>query len=243
MPQYLIFQIKGAMASWGEAAVGEYRGSDDRPTASALGGLLAAALGLRRDQEADLQALHAGYLFGVEVCESGALLRDYHTIQVPGRSTLKGQKHVTRKDELAFRRTDLNTILSTRDHRLGVHHLVAVQAHAHAPHTLARLREALLKPAFVLYLGRKSCPLSAPLHPCVIDAEHLMAAFVQYRHGLAGNADAGLPRALAWTDGMEAGMPSHLSVTRKDRLIHRGAWQHGERVEHLAMLQATAERA
>lgn len=232
---YLVFQLQGAMASWGEAAVGEYRGSHEYPTASALAGLVCAALGLRRDQETELRALHAGYLFGVGVCQPGALLRDYHTAQVPGRAAMKGRRHVTRKDELSLPRADLHTILSTRDYRQEVDLLVGVQACADAPHTLGELRQALVQPALVLYLGRKSCPPSAPLHPCVVHADTVLDAFTAYR---AGRDQASLCPVvkLAWPNGMDAGVAPDLSVTRKDRLIHRGAWQFGDRTEHLALL-------
>lgn len=235
---YLVFQLKGAMASWGEAAVGEYRGSHEYPTASALAGLMAAALGLRRDQEANLRALNAGYLFGIGVSQAGALLRDYQTAQVPGRASLKGLCHVTRKDELSLSRTDLNTILSTRDYRQGVDLLVAVQALADAPYALADLKQALEQPSFVLYLGRKSCPPSAPLAPRLVQAGTLLEAFECYRtDGDQTIVLVSLPlRKLAWPDGMTSGVPADLSVTRKDRLIHRGAWQFGERAEHLALL-------
>ncbi|WAC73100.1 type I-E CRISPR-associated protein Cas5/CasD [Roseateles sp. SL47] len=232
---YLVFQLRGAMASWGEAAVGEYRGSHDYPTASALAGLLGAALGLRRDQEANLRALNSSYLYGVGIRQAGTLLRDYQTAQVPGRTALKGRRHTTRKDELSVARTDLNTILSTRDYRQDVDLLVAVQARDGAPHTLEALRNALLRPAFVLYLGRKSCPPSAPLHPCVVKADSLIDAFAAF--GAATGEATPLPLVkLAWPDGMSAGTAADLTVTRKDRLMHRGSWQFGDRVEHLALL-------
>lgn len=232
--QYLIFQLQGAMASWGEAAVGEYRGSHDYPTVSALAGLLAASLGLRREQEAELQAVHAGYLFGVGIYDTGTLLRDYQTVQVPSRSLLKGRRHATRKDELAFPRAELNTILSNRDHRQSVDYLVAVQSHPQAPYPLEALQHALREPVFVPYLGRKSCPLGAPLAPRLLDADNVLAAFSQYPRGV--EAMNGAPERMAWPEGMDAGFPPHWSITKRDRLIHRGAWQYGERTEHLATL-------
>lgn len=234
---YLVFQLQGALASWGEAAVGEYRGSHEHPTASAMAGLLAAALGLRRDQEADLHALNAGYLFGIGVRQPGALLRDYQTAQVPGRASMKGRRHVTRKDELSMARADLNTILSTRDYRQGVDLLIAVQARPDSPHSLGELKNAIEQPAFVLYLGRKSCPPSAPMAPRLVQADTLLDAFRAYR---VDHEDAtALPvTKLAWPEGMVSGVTADLSVTRKDRLLHRGAWQFGERAEHLALLTA-----
>jgi CRISPR system Cascade subunit CasD len=232
---YLVFQLQGAMASWGEAAVGEYRSSHEYPTASALAGLIAAALGLRRDQETELRALNAGYLFGIGVCQAGALLRDYHTAQVPGRASMKGRRHVTRKDELSLARSDLNTILSTRDYRQGVDLLVAVQARVDAPRTLEALQQAIAQPAFVLYLGRKSCPPSAPLSPRIVQANTLLDAFKAYGVDRVQHKVQPVLK-LAWPDGMDAGVTADLSVSRKDRLIHRGGWQFGDRAEHLALL-------
>lgn len=233
--QYLIFQLQGAMASWGEAAVGEYRGTLDTPTASAIAGLLCAALGIRREQESAIQAVHHGYRQAIGVYAIGPLLRDYHTAQVASRSMLKGTRHATRKDELNFRRTELPTILSTRDHLQGVDYLVAIEEEEQAPVPLVALHSALLNPVFVPYLGRKACPLEAPMAPKLIEADNVLAAMTQYPRGMAGLRAT--PTKLVWSDGMTPGVPITLSTKQRDRLIHRGAWQYGERTQHTAMLQ------
>ena len=46
MAEFLLFQLYGPMASWGEAAAGEVRHTASWPTRSALTGLLGAALGI-----------------------------------------------------------------------------------------------------------------------------------------------------------------------------------------------------
>ncbi|HMR71125.1 MAG TPA: type I-E CRISPR-associated protein Cas5/CasD, partial [Rubrivivax sp.] len=117
--QFLVFQLVAPMAAWGDVAVGQYRGSRDAPGESALLGLLAAALGIRRDDEAAHAALRDGYAFAVGTVDPGSLLRDYHTAQVPSRGDLKGRPHRTRRDELAMPKHALNTILSARDYRQG----------------------------------------------------------------------------------------------------------------------------
>ncbi len=246
---YLVFQLQAPLASWGEPAVGEYRGSANHPGESALLGLLAAALGVVRDDEASLQALQAGYLFAVGVQSAGTLLRDYHTAQVPGRSTLKGRPHATRADELAMPRHELNTILSTRDYRQDAACLVAVQARADAPHGLASLADSLRAPRFVLYLGRKACPLAAPLWPQVVTDDSALNAFEAYRTVLAERISAQADgrsrpaveqpqpiRSLSWSNGLEPGIAAQLSAPRKDRVIRRGRWQFGDRLENRAML-------
>ena len=91
--QFLVFQLCAPMAAWGDTAVGEHRGSRDLPGVSALIGLLGAALGLRREDEAAHAALRDHYRFAVGLVSSGQLLRDYHTAQVSGRAALKaGEK-------------------------------------------------------------------------------------------------------------------------------------------------------
>jgi CRISPR system Cascade subunit CasD len=51
MSRYLLFQLYAPLVSWGAPAVGEVRHTDTIPTRSALLGILAAALGISRDNE------------------------------------------------------------------------------------------------------------------------------------------------------------------------------------------------
>ena len=83
MQSYLSFQLYGPLASWGEQAVGESRHSATHPTRSAVLGLLAAAVGIRRDEEQRLQALFKSVKLGIKVLNGGVVLKDYHTVQVP----------------------------------------------------------------------------------------------------------------------------------------------------------------
>lgn len=230
---FLVFQLLAPLAAWGDVAVGQMRGSRDEPGASALIGLLAAALGVRRDDEPAQAALRDGYAFAIGTVDAGSLLRDYHTAQVPSRSDLKGRPHRTRRDELAVPKHDLHTILSTRDYRQGGEWVVAVQALPGSPHDLASLAKALREPRFVLYLGRKSCPPAAPLAPGVVDAESARAAMTSYLQAAGSRATL---RRLSWGDGVVAGVEEHFSVPRRDRVIRRRGWLFGDRAEHIAVL-------
>ena len=246
---YLVFQLQAPLVAWGEPAVGEYRGSANYPGESALLGLLGAALGIKRDDEGALQRLQTSYLFAVGVQETGTLLRDYHTAQVPGRSALKGRPHATRADELAVPSNELNTILSTRDYRQDAACLVAVQAREGASHTLSALAGALSAPRFVPYLGRKACPLAAPVWPQVVAGDSVLDAFERYRSAIEARVSAhtdrwgrptvespGRVRILSWAEGIEAGVAVQLTTPRKDRVIRRSHWQFGDRMEHTAVL-------
>jgi len=236
---YLVFQIQAPISAWGETAVGEYRPTANFPGESALLGLLAAALGIDRADETAHQALQAGYGFAIGVQSVGRLLRDYHTAQVPGRVSLKNRPHRTRQDELNMPKYDLNTILSTRDYRQDAACLVAVKANNNAPYTLPELVQAIQKPRFVLYLGRKACPPALPLWPRVITADHALAALEQYRKVLEAVVGEGQVRALeqlVWGGDIEAGVAEDMQVVRKDRLLSRQHWQFGDRVEYVAFL-------
>src|SRR4051812_16961130 len=143
----------------GEIAVGERRGSWDRPGRSAVLGLIAACMGLTRDDEEAHEALENGYGLALQVQNVGPLLPDYHTAQVP--PARRGRRFATRAEELATR--DLETILSRRDYRTEVFVLGALWRKAGARWSLLEVEEALLKPHYAPYFGRKSCPLMLPL--------------------------------------------------------------------------------
>lgn len=247
--EFLVFQLQAPLSSWGDTAVGEYRPSHAYPGVSALVGLLGAALGVRREDEAAHTALRDGYGFAVGLQANGKLLRDYHTAQVPGQAAMKKRPHSSRKDELAVPKEQLNTILSTRDYRQDAACVVAVQPFAQAPHSLERLADALRRPKYVLYLGRKSCPPAAPLYPRIVTADSARRAFEDYRalidNLLAEHADKFGRRPLqspgklirvAWSDGIETGLQPDLTTTRKDRPIRRRGWQFGDRSEYVALL-------
>lgn len=178
---YLLFRLYGPLASWGEIAVGESRHTAVYPGKSALLGLIAAALGIRRDEEERQAALAAGYRFAVKVISAGYSLRDYHTTQAP--DSVGKFVYRTRRDELVVGKQRLGTILSSREYRCDALSLVAVVAEDNAPYSLHEIRNALLKPRFHLYLGRKSCPMAAPLNPLIRQAAGFGQALDEYPFG------------------------------------------------------------
>lgn len=235
MSEFLLFRLYAPMASWGDTAVGEYRPTDNRPGKSAIAGLLAAALGIRREQEENLRRLHDD--FGLAVCTErpGRLLRDFHTAQVP--SSRRNTVYRTRRDELLA--DDLNTILSTRDYLVDAVHVVCLWAKPGGKHTLTELRDALKKPRFSLYLGRRACPPAIPLEPQVLQGDTLKAAFgaakFQFRLELGPMVKLAKAADYYWEEGIEHGFGKFQSIRRRDRLAHRGRWQFGEREEYQAL--------
>ncbi len=228
-----MFQLYGPMAAWGDVAVGEQRPTASHPSKSSILGLLAAAKGVRRDEEPVHRDMAVGYGFGVRVDAPGELLRDYHTAQVPPD---KGKaKFFTRRDEL--RNAELNTILSARDYRTDGRYTVAVwRREAVAPFTLEALADALRCPQLLPYLGRKACPLAVPMWPQVQEAGSLKSAFAKAEFpddGLLSNIDLTTQVSYYWEalDGDAAGMPAGMVYPRRDLPLSRKRWQFAERDE------------
>lgn len=232
MNDYLLFRLYGPLASWGETAVGEVRPSAAWPGRSAIIGLLAAALGVRRDEEHRQNALANGYGMAVCVESSGELLRDYHTTQVPPER--RGVTHRTRRDELNA--DTLHTILSQRDYRSDALYTVAIwQKPGASDATLEQLAQALERPRFTLYLGRKSCPLAMPLSPRIVRVDDLRSAFddVEFPDGkLLDALPLAQERIFVWEEGRAEGMKALHVNRRRDDPTSRKRWQFGERNEY-----------
>ena len=240
MRDYLIFRLYGPLAAWGDVAVGEYRPSFAYPSKSAIVGLLAAALGIRRDEEERQKALTKAYSFAVRVDAMGTLLRDYHTTQVP--SAKRGVIHCTRRSELAA--DDVNTILSSRDYRCDAAYTVAISVREGAPFSTRQLADALRKPVFTLYLGRKSCPPALPLQPRVIGAATLREAFDSVSlptDELLGVVKTPAQVSVHWEDGEVSGYERDHVITRRDAPLSRKRWQFAERRENYASMRRGGE--
>ena len=244
MHAFIVFRLYGPLEAWGDIAVGEERPTTSHPSKSAVLGLVAAALGLRRDQEPEHQALRDGYSFGVRVDALGVPLRDYHTSQSPKSSSRLAHLR-SRRDELAdpHNRT---TALSTRDYRCDGFYTACLcrREHEQAP-TPEDILDALTTPRFTLYLGRKSCPAALPLSPHLIQADHLVAALDAFDEAEAkdqrgefvkeflSTALRGNPQYY-WEDDLPAGIQPLHSTPRYDQPLSRTRRQFAPRTEHYA---------
>ena len=256
MLDFLIFQLYGQMAAWGDIAVGEYRPSRDYPSKSAIVGLVAAGLGIARDEEDEQLTLSKALGVGVCVLARGSILRDYHTTQVPPAK--KGRHFATRRGELCdVDKNDLNTILSQRDYHTDFGYKVALwQNGSEGDFSLQKIKQALIHPHYCLYLGRKSCPLSLPLYPSIEAGQTLKSAFDNYVFDaqIAKSVKAAnLPRY--WSDTVveaqsgtqsktmrhyywdsslaieQAGMQQTMVRASRDQVRSRKRWQFVERSE------------
>jgi CRISPR system Cascade subunit CasD len=249
MAAFLCFRLHGPLASWGDIAVGERRPSAPHPSRSAILGLVAAALRIRRD-DADAQTVLDRELgFASRTDAPGELLIDFHTAQGPEEKLLRAEaaaakkagrpwhRPATRRDELAFGRHELSTLLSIRQYRVDALWTLALWTRSDgARWSLAALHEALRRPGFVPYLGRKSCPLDLPLEPQVVEAPNpvdAMAAAVFQTDAVAAPvlARSAGKATVQWEDDWPGLVPAQTS-RRRDRVLSRSRWQFTERQEH-----------
>jgi len=238
MPAFLLFRLYGAMASWGEIAVGGYRPTSDHPTRSAITGLISAAYGIKRENQKAHDAISKGYKMAFRMDSLGTLISDYHTIQVPASGKGRNKKSfTTRRDELAEPDENISTILSTRNYRCDAITTVCIEATVYAPYSLPDVAMKLHSPMFVLYLGRKSCPPSLPLSPIVVATADAKAAFFEFdknNPGFPGNVSYNQLVRIFWEDGMKMGISPTMSELRRDNPGSRSRWHFHNRTEYSA---------
>lgn len=167
MARYLILKLEGVLQSWGGHTFEDVRPSELFPTRSGLLGLLAACCGIPRTQRDKLQVLAESVQFSVRIDKTPfRLLKmiDYHTVKDARDSYIGLKSH--------------ETIQSWREYLQDAKYTVAIAntAEASPEFSLDNLKQAIQKPHYTPYLGRRSCPITRPLYFTEIDAEHGQAA-------------------------------------------------------------------
>ncbi len=89
------------MGRWrpGVDAPGEVRHTHELPSRSALLGLLAAGVGIRRDDTERLNAFNRHYSLVVCASRNPRWARDYHTVQMP--KEVRKARYFSRREELS----------------------------------------------------------------------------------------------------------------------------------------------
>lgn len=133
----LLLRLAAPIQSWGVASKFDTRMTEREPTKSGVIGMLAAALGVRRDDTDALEEL-SSLRFGVRVDREGELLNDFHMAHAVKSS------YVTHRYYLC----DAVFLCGLESEDRGA---------------LERYAYALTHPVFPLFLGRRSCPPTLPV--------------------------------------------------------------------------------
>jgi len=170
MRDFLILRLKGPMQSWGQSTFEGTRPSAVFPTRSGLLGLLGACLGIRREDKDAQHNLSHSVRFAIR-CDTNEVdgkpvtsskLSDFHTVK-DARQSYSGLK-------------SHETIITRREYLCDASFTVAVWLSEQAGLTLDQLQQAVKKPVFTPFLGRKSCPLTHPLWLDEVSAQNSLAA-------------------------------------------------------------------
>jgi CRISPR system Cascade subunit CasD len=144
------FRLAGPLQSWGSRSRFVRRETEAAPTKSGVLGLVAAAKGLRRTDP--LESL-LGLRFGVRVDQPGQLVRDFQTAQRPDKQ----------------RGGTVNWTALPLSYRYYISDAVFLAVLEGEPELVAGIDDAVRKPEFPLFLGRRSCPPAGPIALGVFD--------------------------------------------------------------------------
>jgi CRISPR system Cascade subunit CasD len=180
MPSYLILKLQGAMQAWGSHTYEDYRPSLIFPTRSAVVGLLGACLGLEREKPAQLKALSESFELTVLAHSRHVELRHFKERKPRTVSLYKMTDYHTVLDA---RRSDGgkrdDAIVSRREYLCDAEFTLALSFKEKADFTLEQIEQAVKKPIYTPYLGRKSCPLQRPLFEKIVVEENAEIALKQ----------------------------------------------------------------
>lgn len=260
MRDYLVFRLQGALASWGDIAVGDIRPSYRCPSKSAVIGLIAAALGIERkgkeeEQEIIKQKQEELFklAFSVRIDAVGTPIEDYHTIQTPSEMAIKydrGEKYWTRLDEIeainwrviqSQNNKEAGAIQSRRTYYCDALYTIAICETENETINwqvlgltqLSDLVSALKNPKFSLFLGRKSCPLSLPLEPQIHNAENFKLALEKAQFNFMEELKPITAKNKQIQYYSEEQLDnSQMKLTRRDQPVNKTTWQFSERDEY-----------
>ncbi len=135
----LLLRFSAPLQSWGSNSLYDRRETDSMPTKSGVIGILAAALGVKREESTNALEELAKLQFGVRIDQAGTKTEDFQI-------TKMGDK--------------INSNLSYRVYLNDAIFLVGLGCENVS--YLEKLEYALKNPQFPLFLGRRACPPTQP---------------------------------------------------------------------------------
>lgn len=138
----LLLRLAAPLQAWGSNSKFNIRTTEREPTKSGVIGMIAAAMGIKRCDEKGLERL-SKLRFGVRVDKEGKLVKDFHMVRQMKNGKL-GDSHLTERYYLSD--AVFIVALETEDMEL-----------------LKEIEDAVKKPVYPLFLGRRSCPPTLPI--------------------------------------------------------------------------------
>ena len=172
MDDYLIIKLQGPMQAWGSHTFEDYRPSNNFPTRSAIVGLLAACLGVDRQDQDKQIALANGLVMAVRQDDFSAGNGAYTSSRIIDFHTVEKARKVDGKE-------NKNPVVSRREYLCDASFTVAMRVSASAACSLDEVKASLDSPVYTPFLGRRSCPISRPLFEASLKASSFADALSQ----------------------------------------------------------------
>lgn len=149
----IVLKFAGPLQSWGTGSHFEIRHTDIYPSKSAVIGMIAASLGLRREEDGKIKELNNLH-YAVRIDQPGRIIKDYHT----------AHKY---KDDGSLDRT----YVTQREYIEDAVFIVAIGNENDK--WIEGLAKALTSPYFQTYLGRRACPPTFDMFMGIYDSDCL----------------------------------------------------------------------
>lgn len=145
----LLIRLAGPLQSWGTGSYYDDRQTDYYPSKSGVIGLIAAAMGRKRDEDiSDLCKLR----FGIRIDNQGKIVSDFQITDMASDRLIEFFTGKTKK---------YNANLSHRDYLSDAIFLAGFESDDKS--FLETIESSLLNPVYTVFLGRRSCPPTEPL--------------------------------------------------------------------------------
>ena len=216
----ILLQLRGPMMSFGGVQVHQRFPTGRLPSRSMIVGMLAAALGIRRHEGHKLNALASRVSYACRAEMDSRIMEDYHVADLGlphmlsenawslsgarkvRTGSVKEEKVIQRKEYL----TDSSVFVALRiEPNAGIAPgpiTSEARTWANSLH-IREVVEALQRPAFPLYIGRKTCVPSRPVLEAVTTAEMMEAVGLLPEQGYTLRGDE-VPRYASTGERVEA---------------------------------------
>ncbi|WP_412851711.1 type I-E CRISPR-associated protein Cas5/CasD [Ectothiorhodospira shaposhnikovii] len=214
---YLILKLEGPMQAWGTHTFEDYRPTQPFPTLSAIIGLLGACLGIHRherDRLIDLgDSLEVTIRADQRPRRDPVTITDFHTV-LDARKVGGG--------------VNPHPVVSRREYLCDAGFTLVLAQRDAAVFDLETIAEAVKKPFYTPFLGRRSCPLTRPLFERWCQADCVLSALAEISpgHGLvySCNADLGSSRRMV----RDVPLPGHRQFGTRQLGVIVSKEQHGD---------------
>jgi CRISPR system Cascade subunit CasD len=162
MNTYLVLKLHGVMQAWGGHTYEDLRHSELIPTRSGLLGLIGACLGIDRNDAERQQQLADSLRLAVRMEKMPQRMTDFHTVLDARKVDGKPNKF---------------PVVSRREYLYDARYTVLLEVQPGAVFDADAIEQALKRPVYTPFLGRRACPITRPLFEERIEAVDFENAF------------------------------------------------------------------